>query len=80
VSCINDRANWAHQFYDWANKLPVGKIQPTIPEANRLYSDTESELGNEDDESEEEEESESSNDEELAGSNNEEDSSESNEE
>jgi hypothetical protein len=64
VSCVNDRANWAYQFYNWANKLPAGKIQPTIPEANRLYSDTESELGNDDEESEEEEESGSSNEEE----------------
>jgi hypothetical protein len=59
VSCCSERAHWAYLFYDWANKLPVTKIQPTIPEVNRLFSDTESELSNKEDEDSGEEESES---------------------
>jgi hypothetical protein len=28
VSCIEDRANWAHLFFEWANELPAVEIQP----------------------------------------------------
>jgi hypothetical protein len=29
VSCFVDRADWAYQFYDWANSLPVTNTQQT---------------------------------------------------
>ena len=25
---MEDRANWAHLFFEWANKLPAVEIQP----------------------------------------------------
>jgi hypothetical protein len=31
VSCVEDRANWAHLFYEWANNLPATEIQTTRP-------------------------------------------------
>jgi hypothetical protein len=40
VSCVEDRANWAHLFYEcWANNLPVTKIQMT-----RTDTDEESDM------------------------------------
>ena len=43
VSCVEDRANWAHLFFEWANELPMTEIQTTRPASNEeLDSDAES--------------------------------------
>jgi hypothetical protein len=34
VSCVEDRANWAHLFYEWANDLPVTEIKTTRPDTD----------------------------------------------
>ena len=34
VSCFVDRADWAYQFYDWANNLPVTNTQMTRPDTD----------------------------------------------
>ena len=43
VSCFVDRADWAYQFYDWANNLPVTTTQMTRPDTDEEPgSDTDS--------------------------------------
>jgi hypothetical protein len=34
VSCFVDRGDWAYQFYDWANNLPVTNTQMTRPDTD----------------------------------------------
>ena len=42
VSCVEDRQNWAHLFYEWANELPAKEIEMTGPETDE-ESDTDAE-------------------------------------
>jgi hypothetical protein len=39
VSCVEDRENWAHLFYDWANELPAIETLTTRPDTD-VESDT----------------------------------------
>ena len=41
VSCIEDRANWAHLFYEWANDLPVPEVE-TVTMSTDEESDADS--------------------------------------
>ena len=34
VSCVEDGANWAHLFFEWANELPITEIQTIRPESD----------------------------------------------
>jgi hypothetical protein len=49
VSCFEDQANWAYQFYDWANNLPVTETRMTRPETDE-DSDTDAESVDSDEE------------------------------
>jgi hypothetical protein len=42
VSCVEDRENWAHLFYEWANELPAIETQTTRPDTD-VDSDTDAE-------------------------------------
>ena len=42
VSCVEDRAQWACLFYEWANELPETEIQTTTPDTDDK-SDTDEE-------------------------------------
>jgi hypothetical protein len=41
VSCVEDRANWAHLFYEWANDLPVPEVE-TVTMSTDEESDADS--------------------------------------
>jgi hypothetical protein len=35
VSCVEDRANWAHLFFEWANGLPAdSETEPSKPDSD----------------------------------------------
>ena len=42
VSCVEDCAQWAYLFYEWANELPVTEMQETTPDMDD-ESDTDEE-------------------------------------
>ena len=42
VSCLSNRANWAHLFFEWAKKLPPKEVSTTRPESDE-DSDTDTE-------------------------------------
>ena len=49
VSCVEDRANWAHLFFEWANELPITEIQTIRPESDEeLDTDAESDSSDSD--------------------------------
>ena len=53
ASCVEDRAQWAYLFYEWANELPETEMQTTTPDTDD-EPDTEEESTTSDLESEEE--------------------------
>jgi hypothetical protein len=42
VSCVEDRVNWAHLFYEWANELPAIETPTARPDTD-VESDTDGE-------------------------------------
>ena len=42
VSCVEDRVNWAHLFYEWTNELPAIE-RPTARPDTDVESDTDGE-------------------------------------
>ena len=47
VSRVEDRANWAHLFFEWASGLPEVEIQLSKPESD-VDSDTDKEADSSD--------------------------------